>query len=766
MKWARYIGYTMLVVLAIGLAVPYLDADVYRERIQNALEQALGRKVTVGRVHFNLLTGPGFTVEEVTIHDDPAIGIEPIAYVMSLSARVRLTTLWTPSLSFSNLRLSLPTVNLSKGQSGMWNFQSLLRDASARAARSRQFPSIQVRTGRINFKFGDYKTIFYLSDADLDVTPISADRLDIRFSGQPARTDQAAQNFGRLLGRGIWKRRPDGKAEVDANLELERSGLSDIARLLEGHSIGVHGIVASRTHVAGPIDKLHLAGQLRLEDVHRWDLLPPKSGGWDLKFQGMADLVSQRIDLATDRKQDPDVPFLVRFRVSEYLSDPKWAATLEVKDAPVSAFVEVARHMGAQLPDGLSADGKVAGSIEYSRPGGAQGQFVVHDSSVRLLQAPPLDIRSAVFVIEGNNVRIGPGTVALNEQQTADVEGTYDAGTGRLNVQVATTGMNVAELRTGSGRLLGAEAIPVLEACRQGTWHGWVRYVRDGPDDGWSGVFELRGARIDVDGLSEPLRVASASVEVDGPKASITQIKGHAGPIPFRADYRHDGGRRPDRLKLDIVEGDAGALEKLFLPSLRRDTGFLARLHLRRAQIPEWLRLRDIDASVHIEKLTAGDQAWAVEKARVVWDGTSVRLTGISARQADAQASGLISIDLAAAFPRYRAEGKMEDLEYHGGTLAFEGSGETLGTGIALLANAHASGTFAGDDLTLSPEAEFHSITGSFELTPGGRLRLTGVQAAQGLESFSGQGATQADGKVLLELTSGKQRVVRVAVAR
>ena len=76
-----------------------------------------------------------------------------------------------------------------------------------------------------------------------------------------------------------------------------------------------------------------------------------------------------------------------------------------------------------------------------------------------------------------------------------------------------------------------------------------------------------------------------------------------------------------------------------------------------------------------------------------------------------------------------------------------------------------ASGTFSGDDLTLSPDLELHSMTGNFDLAAG-RLRLTGIQAVQGVESYTGQGTTQPDGKMLLELTSARHQVVRVAVAK
>ncbi len=763
MKIARIVGMVLVLVLAIGAAVPYVDAEGYRERIQNALERALNRKVTAGKVRFNLLTGPGFTVEDVTIEEDPRIGIEPIAFVPRLSARVRLATLWTRSLSLSNLRLSDPTVNLSKGDNGLWNFQLLLRDAAARATASHEFPSIQVRNGRINFKIGDYKTIAYLSDSDLDVDPVSPERVDIRFSGQPARTDQAAQNFGRLLGRGVWARGHDGNGQVDANIELERSGLSDLARLMEGHTIGVHGLVSSRAHVFGPIGKLEVAGQIRLDEFHRSDLLPPKSGGWNFKYQGTADLAAQHIELQTVR--DQSVPFVVRFRTSDFLGDPKWAAMLEVKDAPVTAFLDVARQIGSPIPGDVAADGKVDGVIGYSRPGGVQGQFAVRDSAVRLRNAPAFEIRSAEVVIDGSMVRVGPGTVSVGDGQSADVEGSYDATSGAASLAIATRAMDVRELHAATELLLGVGRIPVLEDCPQGTWNGSLRFVRDGTESAWSGSIELHGARLDVSGLAEPVRVTSALVEIDGARAAITRLKGRVGSIPFSGEYRHDRAGRPDRARLDIAEADLAAIESLFQPTLRRDAGFLSRFRLRAAAAPEWLRSRRVDATVQVQKLTALGDIWEVSKLLVMWDGTEIRLNGIEAQRGDAEAAGSIVLDLSGASPRYSAEGKIDGLDYRGGTLTVEGTGDTLGFGDSLVAQARGSGTFSGSDLTLAPDAEFRSISGAFELIHGGRLKLSGIQAAQGVDSYSGQGTTQPDGRLVLELTSGK-RQFKVALAK
>ena len=61
----------LLLVVLVGLAAPRVSANRFRPRIQAALQAALNRPVQVGSVHLNLFTGPGFTVDDVLIDDDP-----------------------------------------------------------------------------------------------------------------------------------------------------------------------------------------------------------------------------------------------------------------------------------------------------------------------------------------------------------------------------------------------------------------------------------------------------------------------------------------------------------------------------------------------------------------------------------------------------------------------------------------------------------------------------------------------------------------------
>src|SRR5689334_19540477 len=95
----------VLLLAALAAAAPHFRADGFRPRIQDSLERALGRKVDMGQVRLSLLTGPAFSAERVVIHDHPAIGIEPLAYVNLLTARLSLWSLLRGRVEFSSVML-------------------------------------------------------------------------------------------------------------------------------------------------------------------------------------------------------------------------------------------------------------------------------------------------------------------------------------------------------------------------------------------------------------------------------------------------------------------------------------------------------------------------------------------------------------------------------------------------------------------------------------------------------------------------------------
>ena len=292
----------LLLLLAIGLIAPFINAKRFSGAIRNALESSLGRRVEFEDAHFNLFSGPGFSLENVTISEDPRYGIEPFAYVPILQARIRLDKLLVGRVQFASLKLVEPSLNFVKNAAGDWNVVSLMERLSApRQVPLNLFPFFEVSNGRIDFKFGVRKTTLYISETDLSIYPVRSGKVYIAFSGSPARTDRAGMGFGHFRGGINWflKGSARGTNQLQAEINLDPSNLSELTTLVEGHDIGVHGTVSSRLQVEGPATALNVKGVVRLNDVHRWDLLPSSGEEWVVRLGGNLDLVAHRFELST-----------------------------------------------------------------------------------------------------------------------------------------------------------------------------------------------------------------------------------------------------------------------------------------------------------------------------------------------------------------------------------------------------------------------------------------------------------------------------------
>lgn len=732
-----------LIVIA-GVGAQYVDAEFARPRIERALQRGLGRRVEVGKVYFNLLTGPGFTVDDVTIYDDPRAGIEPFAHVWELEARVNLLSLFSRRFQFSSLKLGESTdINLVKTAAGPWNFQFLLGSAPALSG---SMPAIKMRGGRVNFKFADTKSVFYLEDADFDVSPSADGSVEVRLSGAPARTDQAQQNFGHFFLRGKWDRE-----QLNMRVELERSALEEVARLLDQHAFGMHGYIAMDAQLTGPPTDIALDGNVLIDDVRRADSPPHSGARWGVAYRGKLDLHGERLEL--ESKDDP-AAFALRFRAWDFLESPHWDASARMKQVPLAGLIEAARQLGVPAPQKLAAEGSVSGEVQYSEDGRLDGRAALENASLTLPGAETLRAEGAELAFSDQTISLETATVHLGENESADLEGSFAPSQG-LDLKITTRGLSVADLRT-----FGLTAIPLIDQTPQGTWRGWARYQWTPAQPGqWSGEYELLNARIAVEGLAEPLRIQSAAVSSSGERVTVMRLHAQVGAKPaiaFTGEYRYDPAAvRPHKFRVDIPRADAGEIEKLWSPTILRDRGFLARtLRFGSTAIPDWLRARRADGAITIDQLTIGDLEGSLKHARVLWDGAQMRVTGIDFAIADAEATGNASIDAAGGAPQYRFSGKIRNVAYKGGTLDFDGNLNAEGAGADLIASARGDGSLRGRAVAFAPDAEFRTIAGCFELLPGLRWKISCLEVTQGGETYTGSGATQSDGRLVLDLSS------------
>jgi hypothetical protein len=748
--FTRVVFYASLSLAALAALAPLAPAAFLRAPVEAALSASLHRAVDVGGVRLTLfpsgpVPGPGFVLENVTIHDDPQAGIEPFAYMQELGASVRLLALLRGRLELSGINLGDASINLVKTAAGPWNFQLLLDSIQAENA---ALPAFRMRGGRVNFKFGDSKSPFFFNQADLDVAHGVAGDLDLRFSGEPSRTDHTRQDFGRAFLRGLYT----ANGHLDLQLQLQRSSLEETLRLIDPQGFGVHGVLAIKARASGDASRLALSGQIEIGDIHRWDLLPAAGQAWQLPFNGVLDLTAERLDVASNLA---DSPVRVEFHARDYLRRPRWNAGVEFRDMPLATLLQVARHMGAMLPETLAVSGSVSGATAYDPERGLTGEMALHDAALQWEEGSPLRAEAAALALRAGTIQLAPATVRVEPNQTAVVEGQVALAVPHtFEYRISTPGMDVTALRP-----LGLASIPVISESAKGTWKGWVRYQREK----WTAAVELRNGELTIAGLSAPLQVRSAAVSLTPARVAIHRMVGRAGGIGFTGSYEHRDTQIP-QFTLELEELDASELERLLAPTLARGgRGFLARtLRFPLPAPPPWLTERRAAGSISIRRATAG--GWTAQNFRALlnWEGPSVKFANVSARVESATIAGALEVDLRAPSPKYRFEGSATGIPYAGGLVELAGMIEGEGPGTQLLETARGEGTLRARGIAVAPDAEFRLLTANFTLAPAGitpRWRFSNVEASLPGAMLEGAGTLGEDGRPVLELAQGERQL-------
>jgi hypothetical protein len=769
----RALAVAMVGYVALSIAAPHFRVDGLRARIQASLARALGREVEIGDIRFTLFAGPGFALERVVIHDSPAMGIEPLAYVESLTARPRILSLVRGRLEFSSVRLENASINLVKtgplSEPGHWNFEPLLNRNLIAA-----FPSIHLvgegfsGDSRINFKFGDTKSVFYVTKADVDVTPPApgGSVWKLRFSGEPARTDRPARGFGSLEAKGRW----NGE-NLDLDLRVDENEVSEVIALVRGEHVGIHGLVSSRLHIGGPLDDLRINGNMVVQDIHRWDQMPPHGNQWPLNVSGRLNLLNQSIEIVSASASRETPPIAVRFRLSNYLSQPHWGVSMNCNRFPLAPLVELARHMGVQVPPKLRVAGTMDGAIGYGGQGSLQGVLGFHDTVVTIPDSAPMRFEAAQLLFDHGHLHLAPAVVRTAQDDQAQVEADYAFDSQELALSISTGSMDVASLRSQ----VALAAVPWLEQVQAGHWKGQLRYTwrPSVPDEeeepvGWTGKIELANAVIPIDGLADPVKIESASAQIDGPRIALDRLRVAAGKIQAQGEYRYEPGtQRPHHVRLQVAELDGSELERELSPVLLRRRGLIQRaLNLGKVPEPDWLRTRRVDGTVQVGVLRfgkmPGDTRVEHVRAHMLWDGLKAEFGNLQARLENGSVTGTLSVNLRGARPAYRLSSRLKAMDCRAGKVDAETVLDTSGTGPELLENLKAAGTFSGRAMEIAELPPFKTISGAFKFawrarTP--RLELSDLQLATGAEIFTGKGATQDDGKLVVELSSGAREM-------
>jgi len=125
------VGLIVVAVLGVWL---FFDANQFRPKVEAAMGDALGRKVSVGNLRVALLSG-GIAVQDLSIADDPAFSADPFVTAKSVTIGVDLVPLIVSrSLHIESFRLDDPQVALRQSKGGVWNFAKVGASPTGAAA--------------------------------------------------------------------------------------------------------------------------------------------------------------------------------------------------------------------------------------------------------------------------------------------------------------------------------------------------------------------------------------------------------------------------------------------------------------------------------------------------------------------------------------------------------------------------------------------------------------------------------------------------------
>ena len=644
------------VVVLIGFMPFYSGADQFRPVVRARLEEALGRKVDTGQVRFGLLTGPSVTVNDVVIHEDPARGIEPVAYVTELTVRPKLLQLLIGRLEIASLRLDKPSLNLARGAHGEGNWNSFLPSAQGGAMPAIKFPEIEVRGGRVNFKVADRKSVFYFTEVDADVTlsPDSDDAFSLRFTGAPARSDKPAQGFGQMKGRGRFWLKPSREPEVDVTVDLERGFLEEILRLVTGRNYGLHAVVTARTRVAGPLSRMQLTGKIELGEIPRWAILPGRSNAITLTYKGDIDYRGQTLTIATEPASVEARPVSLRFRMENFLGVPRWGVLAGFAAIPLSPLPEFAKVVGISLPDGWQLTGTASGVVGLSSHYGLNGLLGIHDANIAMGDDNEATLARADILFTNNRLESRDAKLEFSGNQSVVVDSTYDFEHPRWEWRWETRGLDMPT----SEKLRALCAVPEvgwLSDWKDGTWKGQLRLGGATATEPahWQGNIDVRNMRVKLTELAVPVELVQATLNLAGTRTRLVASSAKTGDLSWSGEFSRNN--RQSHFDIQVKDASQSALEAIWGPVLKRSRGFFSRA-FRKENMPDWIRTKRVEGKISFERFTAGKDEFEDVSGTIQWNGALVEAKEVRFKSGGVTGKARGKLDLSVNSPQTKFE--------------------------------------------------------------------------------------------------------------
>lgn len=558
----RVRNFTIALVL-LGLAawiVPsYFSAERYRRRLQAGLEQVLHRPVKFGALSFHLLPRPGFSIDDAEVGEDPDFGPEPFARVENIDCQLRWHSLWRSRMDFAYLHLDHPNFNIVLNSHGEWNVQRLLLQSGVtapvgaapggRPSESVDQLDLKVDDARINFQVGPNKKPFALTgvQARLQVNP-AARRVQFDVTASPLRSDLSIPTPGPVEVKGIWTPGADLRGPIDAQISTRGALLYDWIPVLTGRNPQVYGVIDSDVHVTGAMPDLTLDGDARLTQFQRWEALPPSDPmPWTFRYRAHLLRGRERVQVESLEASFAESHIHVSGSVDNLQSDPQLDLVVSLERSRLEDLAAMIRRLWPtagnwNVAGRVNAMLAIQGSWKARRYGGFVGAQQVS------LETPSgsVPLSDVAVRISNNGAVLAPLQITLAPRVAVAAQGaiTRTNHGPRYEIQLAAKSLPLHQA-VAFGRELGVRALQGIDATGSATASARLS------GSAWplgppivSARAEIHAARMLIPGLTEPLNLPRASLQLNGDQIVADPVLAVMGTSIFKARLLHQGPRR------------------------------------------------------------------------------------------------------------------------------------------------------------------------------------------------------------------------------
>ena len=542
-----------LIVLGV-LLPPYINVNRFRTRVAEAIGHALGREVTVSHIELQLLPRPGLTISNFSVSDDPSYGAEPLLQASTVTALLRLSSLWRGRLEIGTLKLDNPSLNLVRRGDGHWNLEELVQrteevpsaPTTTRPEGRPRFPYVKASAGRINFKLGLVKKAFAVTDADFGLWLESDNEWGLRLQGRPTRTDVTLSDAGVVGIEGQFQRAANlRETPVNLRITLQQAQLGGVSKLVFGRDRGWRGGLSSSATVSGTPQALAITLDGEVNDFRRYDIALGEA--LRLRAHCTGTYSSVEDTLRDMQCESPVANGLVGVSGNvRGWSAEDYDLSISGSQIPMERIMAFARHAKKHLPADLTATGTLDGVFSVRKSdngeprwlGGGTVKEVVLRSGVLKNDLELGELQFAIPSSETSGARrqakarnkaptrtparliVKPFALPLGASSPATATATFDRDRYQINLAGHAELSRLVSVAQAFG--VGTPGIGLagnadLTLSISGTWAG---FSAPSPN----GKIQVRSATAELQGVAEPLQIAATTATISDQVLNVTSF--------------------------------------------------------------------------------------------------------------------------------------------------------------------------------------------------------------------------------------------------